>query len=278
MERLLELASDETGADQPLCEECTHSLFRELSKQLTECQEENSSYLSFLAQLAEEEERLPSEEELDAEIQKLVEEEESLKKQYCVVEEERSKLRQEVERLELEMKKVEFIEERYWQNYSEFQSELENFKEERAAIRRKIDNATEQLERLKNTNVYNDTFHIWHDGLYGTINNFRLGRLPNGQTVEWMEINAAWGQAALLLYTMAKKLNFSFKGYQIVPMGNNSKIHCFDNHTSYELFGSNKLLNWNRSFDSAMVAFLSCLRELIECVRSQDPKFSVPFK
>jgi beclin 1 len=28
--------------------------------------------------------------------------------------------------------------------------------------------------------------------------------------VPWDEINAAWGQAVLLLYTIAKKLNFKF--------------------------------------------------------------------
>ena len=40
-----------------------------------------------------------------------------------------------------------------------------------------------KLERLKRTNVCNDAFYIWHDGPFGTINNFRLGRLPS-QLVE----------------------------------------------------------------------------------------------
>ena len=43
----------------------------------------------------------------------------------------------------------------------------------------KIEVAQSQLEMLKRTNVLNDAFHIWHDGDFGTINNFRLGRLPN---------------------------------------------------------------------------------------------------
>ena len=63
----------------------------------------------------------------------------------------------------------------------------------------------EQLERLKRTNVYNDVFRIWHDGHFGTINNFRLGLLP-GHAVEWEEINAALGQACLLLYTTMRKV------------------------------------------------------------------------
>jgi hypothetical protein len=53
---------------------------------------------------------------------------------------------------------------------------------------------------------------IWHDGPFGTISGFRLGRTPE-VPVEWHEINAAWGQAVLLLHTMAQqaKLNFSGK-------------------------------------------------------------------
>ena len=32
-----------------------------------------------------------------------------------------------------------------------------------------------------------------------------------GLQVEWAEINAAWGQTLLLLYTIARKLDFSFE-------------------------------------------------------------------
>eukprot|EP00967_Tisochrysis_lutea_P042920 scaffold51711_cov22-Tisochrysis_lutea.AAC.1 len=42
-----------------------------------------------------------------------------------------------------------------------------------------------------------------HDGPFGTISGFRLGRTPEAP-VEWDEINAAWGQAVLLLHTMAQ--------------------------------------------------------------------------
>ena len=42
----------------------------------------------------------------------------------------------------------------------------------------KIEVSQAHLELLKRTNVLNDAFFIWHDGEFGTINNFRLGRLP----------------------------------------------------------------------------------------------------
>ena len=65
-----------------------------------------------------------------------------------------------------------------------------------------IEQTVRQLERLRRTNVFNDAFHIWFDGPFGTVNGFRLGRLPS-VAVEWDEINAAWGMACLLLTTMA---------------------------------------------------------------------------
>lgn len=51
--------------------------------------------------------------------------------------------------------------------------------------------------------MFNDVFHIWHEGPFGTISGFRLGRTPT-EAVEWGEINAAWGQAVLLLHTLAQ--------------------------------------------------------------------------
>lgn len=50
--------------------------------------------------------------------------------------------------------------------------------EERDAILAKTEVSQAHLELLKRTNVLNDAFPIWHDGEFGTINNFRLGRLP----------------------------------------------------------------------------------------------------
>ena len=49
-----------------------------------------------------------------------------------------------------------------------------------------------------------------HNGHFGTINNFRLGRLPS-VPVEWSEINAAWGQTVLLLHSLAQKMKFKFQ-------------------------------------------------------------------
>ncbi len=53
-----------------------------------------------------------------------------------------------------------------------------------------------------------------HDGPFATISGFRLGRTPE-VPVEWDEINAAWGQAVLLLYTMAQVWLFRLGLYRV---------------------------------------------------------------
>lgn len=47
----------------------------------------------------------------------------------------------------------------------------------------KIEVSQAHLELLKRTNVLNDAFFISHEGEFGTINNFRLGRLPKIQVL-----------------------------------------------------------------------------------------------
>jgi beclin len=46
-----------------------------------------------------------------------------------------------------------------------------------AAIRAAYANDAAVLEKLERTNVYNDAFCIGHDGVFGTINGLRLGRV-----------------------------------------------------------------------------------------------------
>ena len=60
-----------------------------------------------------------------------------------------------------------------------FRSIFSLWQEERDAVLAKIEVAEAQLDMLKRANVLNDAFHIDHDGDFGTINNFRLGRLSN---------------------------------------------------------------------------------------------------
>lgn len=91
----------------------------------------------------------------------------------------------ELARLTAAAEGMEAMEARFWHDYSDFQLQLLRYGEDRDALLARIAHAGEQREELRKTNVFNDAFHIWHDGPFGTINGLRLGRTggacaPNG--------------------------------------------------------------------------------------------------
>lgn len=180
-------------------------------------------------------------------------------------------------------------EERFWSQYSSHTLTLAKLEEDKSSLSMAVAHDKELLERLKATNVYTDAFCIGHSGGIATMNGLRLGRLP-GQTVEWNEINAAWGQTALLLSVLARKLDLSFRGYKLIPKGSFSLIYHYPSNPStdteegekavYELYGSGdwKLgqLLQGRRFDHAQVAFLACLKQVLEKAGRMDAEFQAP--
>ena len=71
------------------------------------------------------------------------------------------------------------------------------------------------------------------------------------------------------------------RSYRLVPMGSFSRIErTTGDKATYELYGSGDLhfgrLLHNRRFDFAMVAFLDCLKQLMDYVKSQDSLADFP--
>ncbi|XP_073225183.1 beclin-1-like protein isoform X2 [Cicer arietinum] len=97
------------------------------------------------------------------------------------------------------------------------------------------------LELLKKTNVLNDAFPISDDGEFGTINNFRLGRLPK-------------------ISYFRPKFQYRIK---IIPMGSYPCITDNNNNT-YELFGP------------TMTLFLACHKDFLEFANSKDQENNIP--
>ncbi|KAH9523274.1 Beclin-1 [Bulinus truncatus] len=167
---------------------------------------------------------------------------------------------------------------RYWHEYNDQCRIAIELEDEQKSVDNQLKYAQAQLDRLKKTNVFNATFHIWHDGEFGTINDFRLGRLP-GTVVEWTEINTAWGQVVLLLGSLANKIGLKFKKYRPVPYGNHSYIEVLDEKKELPLYGSGGIrFLWDTKFDSAMVAFLECLQQFRDEVEKEDSSFNLPYK
>jgi len=215
-------------------------------------------------------------------------------------ESQKAALERELADLDDESRRLEQEEEQFWRERNTLHSQISSLQNERDALSAAYDHDEAQLERLRRTNVYNDTFCVGHDGNFGTINGLRLGRMPPPNHVEWAEINAAWGVAALLLVTVAEKLNFTFQGFRIRPMGSATRIEKFDTSGQQqnkagagtpttaaagkaktallELFSSGDLpigkSIMHRRFNEAMVAFLACVEQLVDFVMATKPATS----
>ncbi|KAL7748152.1 Vacuolar protein sorting-associated protein atg6 [Sorochytrium milnesiophthora] len=280
--------TDAGETQHPLCIECTRLLTGTLDKQVKDAKTERDCYNEYLAldsheisstdpaELAEAEQRM------EQQLRELEEQERQAMAELEELERQEAQLAEEAEQLEQESCTLDEMEAAYWATFNSYQIDLQAFMNERDSLNARYSYAGRQLEKLKKTNVYNDAFRIWHDGHFGTINGLRLGRLSS-QPVDWAEINAAWGQACLLLDTLSKKLSFEFKGYKLIPLGSFSKIERLQQDRGvYELYNTTDLhlgrLFFNRRFDTAMQSFLACLAQLGDYCESLDDDFRLPYR
>ncbi|KJA27881.1 hypothetical protein HYPSUDRAFT_130414 [Hypholoma sublateritium FD-334 SS-4] len=281
--RLFNLLSTRTDIDHPLCAECTQVLLTNLQRQLDETKKERDGYIAFEKEVRKERERESqgiSKEEAEKKIEKLKQEEALAIEQLKDAERERAQLDFELRQLELSESALEQEESDFWKSCNDHILKAEQQSSQLATLRSAYASGLDTLEKLERTNVYNDAFCIGHDGVFGTINGLRLGRVP-GVPVEWAEINAAWGQTLLLLYTIARKLDYTFEHYRLIPMGSFSRIEkTSGDKANYELYGSGDLhfgrLLHNRRFDIAMVAFLDCLKHMMDYIKLQDASVDFP--
>ncbi|KIY74335.1 APG6-domain-containing protein [Cylindrobasidium torrendii FP15055 ss-10] len=282
--RLYNVLSSRTDIDHPLCAECTQILLNHLQRQLDETKKERDGYIAFDKELKKEREReghgAMQKEEAEKKIERLKAEEKSVVQEVLDAERERDQLDHELMLLELEEKELEAEEDDFWRAHNEQLLAIDQQNMQLASLRAAYASDLATLEKLERANVYNDAFCIGHDGVFGTINGLRLGRVP-GVPVEWAEINAAWGQTLLLLYTIGRKLDFTFENYRLVPMGSFSRIERTTADKSiYELYGSGDLhfgrLLHNRRFDLAMVGFIECLKQLMDYIKALDSSIDFP--
>ncbi|XWS46223.1 hypothetical protein CRYUN_Cryun14cG0046000 [Craigia yunnanensis] len=261
LKRAFEIATTQTQVEQPLCLECMRVLSDKFDKEVEDVTRDIEAYEACLQRL-------------EGEPQDIEEEERKLEAAIEEIEKQNAEVNAELKELEQKSNRFKELEEWYWQEFNNFQFQLIAHQEERDAILAKTEVSQAHLELLKRTNVLNDAFPIWHDGEFGTINNFRLGRLPK-IPVEWDEINAAWGQACLLLHTMCQYFRPKFHyRINIIPLGSYPRIMDSNNNT-YELFGPVNLF-WSTRYDKAMTLFLTCLKDFAEFANSKDQENNIP--
>lgn len=280
VEQIMALASGQAETDHPVCSDCLGQVLKEVQRQIDQASDEHRVYSEAHSRLQEELGNLGVEDAsvLEADIARLEAEERQLLTELQGFDREEEELVRELERHKQRDEKLRKEEADFWLSVAEYQLDLEETEGERAATASAIQYATAELNRLKRANVLNDMFHISQEGPFGTINNFRMGRLPD-QQVPWEEINAAWGQACLLLDALMRKCGMPMTTYRLLPRGNYSEIQAGGDTLKLHYVSSGLSHFFSgRRFDQAMSAFLSCLKEVTRFLQRQLPSIKIPFK
>jgi len=285
--KIKELVKKGITQDDARCFECADLFIKELDAQITEAEFERNSYLNYLQDNEsenQEEEKIM----LTTNLKTLQNEERELLEQLEKIQSERIALHQVLEDCVSESKSLDEEDKVYWSDFANFEKRVYDLQNEHERIVGRNLYGTSELRKLEQKNVYQDTFYISTSGRIGTVNSFRLGRLSDAP-VEWEEINAAWGQATLLLYIISKKGAVSLKQYRLRPMGNRSTIEetTKESVIPRDLWGSEDLGfgSWfwgfgkktNNSFDDGMVSFLHCLRVVCERVSELATDLEIPY-
>ncbi|EDW58621.1 beclin-1-like protein [Drosophila virilis] len=274
---LFDCLSSNSEIDHPLCEECADSMLEIMDRELRIAEEEWHIYKTYLNELEQQQEG-PNVEALDKELEELKQSEQQLLTALADLKAEEKILNDAIKQEEVEKEKLHEQEESYWREYTKHRRELMLTEDDKRSLECQIAYSKQQLDKLRDTNIFNITFHIWHAGHFGTINNFRLGRLPS-VSVDWSEINAAWGQTVLLLSALSRKIGLTFERYRVVPFGNHSYVEVLGDNRELPLYGSGGFkFFWDTKFDAAMVAFLDCLTQFQMEVEKRDTEFLLPYK
>ncbi|XP_010383008.2 beclin-2 [Rhinopithecus roxellana] len=276
---IFDIVSGQEDVDHPLCEECTDSLLEQLDIQLALTEAESQNYQRCLetGMLATSEDETTA--ALRAELRDLELEEARLVQELEDVDRNNARAATDLEAAQAEAAELDQQERQYYRDYSALKWQQLELLDQLGNVENQLQYARVQMDRLKEINCFTATFEIWVEGSLGVINKFRLGCLPT-VPVGWNEINAAWGQAALLLLALANTIGLQFQRYRLMPCGDHSYLKPLtDDRTELQLFcygGQDVFLN--NKFDRAMVAFLDCMQQFKEEAEKGELGLCLPYR
>lgn len=274
----LKVLSTNGDIDHPLCASCPDAVMQYYVDELRACEEAHRRYETLVQAMETELESGQQLSELDQELAQLQEEEARLEQELMDL---HSQMAQAASAVAAEQDREACIEEeeqRYWVEFNAHQADMLELRDQQTGVELQLQNSRDQLSRMKRTSVLNTAFHIWHNGHFATVNGLRLGKLPN-VPVEWPEINAAWGQTALLLNTLASVCGLVFQRYKLIPYGSQSFIQDLDGKKKiFPLYTGSRLFS-DAKFDTAMVAFLDCLSQFKAHIENTSSgRFMLPYR
>ncbi|CAH0480820.1 unnamed protein product [Peronospora belbahrii] len=262
----------------PVCKECVDSMVTMTDGRAERARYEKRCFTGFLHKTTSSSVPNQDIEQIDDKIRYYEDELNALVENLKLMENERIMIAQQEEAMNEVEKTLLHEEVGLWDQLNGLQLQKYAFEEIRDAGTAQIDAMERKVASAKHLNILTDMFVISSDGTFGTINQFRMGQSASF-TVEWNEINAAFGECALLLQTLANIVGLDFSDFKIVPLGSFSKIIRTSNlRMEYCLHGSDQQNFAESHFNLGLGAWVTCLGQLMAFVRARDPSIRLPYK
>ncbi|QPG74930.1 hypothetical protein FOA43_002268 [Brettanomyces nanus] len=290
LSNVFNIVSSKYEMDYPVCNDCAHTLIEEMSKRCDQMTKEKDTYVQFLKKLNAQ--NGPNRERCTKSLQELdklkAEEAETLQ-QLEQAEKENSDLKHELQEVQEQLSELSIEEQKHYLKENLYEHELTQRVSELNRVKSLYESNMDQLDALRGINVFDDTFNISTQGLFGTINGLRLGSLDDVK-VSWHEINAALGQLVLLLSVCLRILKLEIPEYVLIPMGSTSKIEKIERtqrntdsrKTVLDLFSMGEFSIGNifthNKLDAGMVALVDVIRKIAAELKSIDSNNELPFK
>ena len=116
-----------------------------------------------------------------------------------------------------------------------------------------------KIKSFSNTNIFSELFQISFNDKFGIINGCKFCD-PNASN-NCDSINGGWGYVVLLTKLLSIKYNFESKKYDLVPVGNFSKIIDKEKKNEYEIIITD--IKLKDKFNNAMVMYLEYLDDFL---------------
>lgn len=291
LSNIFDILSSKNEIDYPVCKDCAQILLNQMKSQYDRSSKERDVYIQFLQKLQNKQSPVveKSQESID-EIDRLKKQEKELLDELMSLEHEKSELDDEIKDVQDVIDSLTLKGQMFFKDENKKELEVRSFLKERDTIKAEYEFNLTQLDRLRKTNVYNDTFNISHDGPFGTINGLRLGSIDSCR-VPWQEINAALGHLVLLMATVSSRLNLKLQGYRLKPMGSTSRIEKYERDLSnpskpkvtiLEVYSSGEYqierLFTHSKLDNAMIALLEIVSQIATKLKELDSNIDLPYK
>ncbi|KAH7488174.1 hypothetical protein PRIC1_007706 [Phytophthora ramorum] len=262
----------------PVCKECMDGMVTMIDGQAERARYEKRCFAGFLHNTTSSSVHSEDIEHIEDKIRFYENELNALEENLKLMESERKVIAQQQDSMNEEEKVLIYEEAELWEQVNGLQLQEAVFQGIRDAGTAQIDAMERKVASAKHLNILTDMFVIGHDGAFGTINQFRMGQ-SSSFAVEWNEINAAFGECALLLQTLASIVGLEFSDFKIVPLGSFSKMIRTSNlRMEYCLHGSDQQNFAESHFNLGLGAWITCLGQLMAFVRARDPSIRLPYK